>query len=62
MTCAETHEQAMACFGCGAATFTPSDVFPLPSGICDLPCPTCGGPVWVTEPRERVKRETEEER
>lgn len=50
----ETHEQAMACLGCGLAGTTPPDFFPQEPGLWDQPCPQCGAlMVWVTEPMRK---------
>jgi hypothetical protein len=54
----ETHQQGMACFGCGLAGFTPREHFPQEPGVWNRLCPRCNGVVWVTEVVEKDKART----
>jgi hypothetical protein len=61
-----TQVQAAACLGCGVTWLFPDDLpesedprnqFPVESGPWGLPCPDCGGVIWVTDPMARTELE-----
>lgn len=53
--------QAAVCLRCGTGWRMPDDLpasfeshCPLPRGLWELPCPSCGGAIWVSGEVERA--------